>query len=163
MNPRLRRCAGRCRYYRKLDKLVIEYSEQMFAGMTEQEKTGTVQHEMAHAVCFRTNVGDNHDAGWKRVCYEMGGDSERLLRTKAEVKKNLVRRIVLTDTVNSYNLMVRTKMQAERLLAIRRGVVSLGCIVINGNDKTYKWETARSDDIKLVKVLKESAGWKLIA
>lgn len=163
MNPRLRKAAGRCIFYRKLDKLVLEYSSSMFAGMTEQEKTGTVQHELAHAVCFRTGAGENHDRGWKKVCYDMGGDGERLLRTAAVTKKNLVKRIVLTDTANNHNLMIRTKVQAERLTCIRREVMRLGCIQMDYNTKTYKWLSFINDDIAAIKVLKESMGWKLIA
>lgn len=163
MNPRLRRAAGRCIFWRKSGRLVIDFSESMFAGMTEQEKTGTVQHELAHAVCFRLGVGDNHDLGWKKVCYDMGGDGERLLRTKAVIKKNLVRRVVLTDTANEYNLLVRTKVQAGRLMSVRPNVKRLGSIVIDGNAKTYKWVDALTPDIAAIKVLKESTGWKLIA
>lgn len=163
MSHRLRRAAGRCMFFRKLDKFRVEFSESMFAGMTEQEKTGTVQHELAHVVAFRLNAGENHDRNWKRLCYQMGGDGERLLRTKAVTKKNLVRRVVLTDTANEYNLLVRTKVQAGRLMAVRPNVKRLGSIVIDGNAKTYKWVDALTPDITAIKVLKESLGWKLIA
>lgn len=163
MNPRLRKAAGRCIFWRYRDKMVLEFSESMFAGMTEQEKTGTVQHEMAHAVCFRTGAGDNHDRGWKRVCAEMGGDGERLLRTAAVTKKNMVKRIVLSDTANNHHLMIRTKVQAQRLTTIRCTVVRLGCIQMDMNTKTYKWLSFIHKDIADIKVLKESMGWKLIA
>lgn len=163
MSHRLRRAAGRCMFFRKLDKFRVEFSESMFAGMTEQEKTGTVQHELAHVVAFRLNAGENHDRNWKRLCYQMGGDGERLLRTAAVTKKNLIKRIVLTDTADNHNLMIRTKMQAERLTCIRRSVVRLGCIQMDQNTKTYKWVSVINNDIKAIKVLKESTGWKLIA
>lgn len=163
MNPRLRKAAGRCIYYRKLDRLVVEFSEPMYAGMTEMEKTGTVQHELAHAVAFRTGAGDNHDAGWKRICYQMGGDGERLLNTKAVTQKNLVKRVVLTDKTNNYNLLVRTKMQAEKILRFRANLMSLGTITVDPTNKTYRWATAISPEIKKIPVLKEDAGWKMIA
>lgn len=163
MSHRLRRAAGRCMFFRKLDKFRVEFSESMFAGMTEQEKTGTVQHELVHVVAFRLNAGENHDRNWKRLCYQMGGDGERLLRTAAVTKKNLIKRIVLTDTADNHNLMIRTKMQAERLTCIRRSVVRLGCIQMDQNTKTYKWVSVINNDIKAIKVLKESTGWKLIA
>jgi predicted SprT family Zn-dependent metalloprotease len=163
MNHRLRRAAGRCIFYRKLNKLALEFSEPMFAGMTEMEKTGTVQHELAHAVCFRTGAGDDHNAGWKRVCREMGGDGERLLSTKAVTQKNLVKRVVLTDRNNSYNLMVRTKMQAEKLLTYKANLTSLGTILVDPTNKTYRWATAISQEIRKIPVLRQDAGWKLIA
>jgi predicted SprT family Zn-dependent metalloprotease len=38
----------------------------------------TVPHEIAHLACFmRPELGDNHDAGWKRICRELGGSGER--------------------------------------------------------------------------------------
>jgi predicted SprT family Zn-dependent metalloprotease len=38
----------------------------------------TVPHEIAHLTCFmRPELGSNHDAGWKRVCRELGGSGER--------------------------------------------------------------------------------------
>jgi predicted SprT family Zn-dependent metalloprotease len=162
MSHRLRRAAGRCMFFRKLDKFRVEFSESMFAGMTEQEKTGTVQHELAHVVAFRLNAGENHDGNWKRLCYDMGGDGERLLRTKAEVQKNVVKRVVLADKANAYSLMIRTKMQAERLTCVRPEVVRLGSIAINYNDKTYRWASVINQDVLTIKVLKESLGWKLV-
>lgn len=38
----------------------------------------TVPHEIAHLVCFENpQFGDNHNAGWKRVCRALGGNGER--------------------------------------------------------------------------------------
>lgn len=163
MNPRLRRAAGRCIFYRKLDRLVVEFSEPMFAGMTEMEKTGTVQHELAHAVAFRTVAGKDHDWGWKKLCRDMGGDGERLLRTQAVTQKNLVKRFVLADKDKNYELHVRTKMQAEKLLTYKANLMCLGTIEVDQTSKTYKWATAISHEIKKIPVLREDAGWKLIA
>ena len=163
MSHRLRRAAGRCMFFRKLDKFRVEFSEQMFAGMTEQEKTGTVQHELAHVVAFRLNVAANHDRNWKRLCCDFGGDGERLLSTKAVVKKNVIKRVVLADTANNHNLMIRTKKQAEKLLTWKREVAYLGVIAMDANAMTYRWASVMHNDLKTIKVLKESMGWKLIA
>lgn len=38
----------------------------------------TVPHEIAHIVCFMNpRLGSNHDAGWARVCRQLGGNGER--------------------------------------------------------------------------------------
>lgn len=38
----------------------------------------TVPHEIAHIVCFMNpRLGSNHDAGWARVCRQLGGNAER--------------------------------------------------------------------------------------
>jgi predicted SprT family Zn-dependent metalloprotease len=163
MSHRLKRCAGRVKHWRVTGKLLVEFSESMFANMTEMEKTETVAHELAHCVCFRNPMlGSNHDRGWKAVCRDMGGDGSRLLVTHAPVQKNVVKRVVLADKANAYSLMIRTKMQAERLTCVRPEVVRLGSIAINYNDKTYRWASVVNQDVLTIKVLKESLGWKLV-
>jgi len=38
----------------------------------------TVPHEIAHSVCQAfPHLGDNHDAGWKRICIMLGGNGSR--------------------------------------------------------------------------------------
>jgi predicted SprT family Zn-dependent metalloprotease len=38
----------------------------------------TVPHEVAHSFCqFQPRLGRNHDAGWARVCRDLGGNGER--------------------------------------------------------------------------------------
>ncbi len=38
----------------------------------------TVPHEVAHSFCqFNPRLGRRHDAGWKQVCFQLGGSSER--------------------------------------------------------------------------------------
>lgn len=38
----------------------------------------TVPHEIAHIVCFmKSSLGSNHDAGWARVCRQLGGTGGR--------------------------------------------------------------------------------------
>ena len=162
VNYRTRRVGGRCAYYRQIDKLRVEVSDHLFANMTEMERTETVQHELAHAVCFRLGVGDNHDAGWKSVCRDMGGDGERTFTTKAVSKRNVIKRVVLADTANAYNLMIATMMKAARIQMVNAKIVPLGSIAINHNDKTYRWASVVNQDVKKIKVLKESAGWKLV-
>lgn len=41
----------------------------------------TVPHEFAHVVCFMNpSLGKNHDAGWARVCQNLGGSGARTHR-----------------------------------------------------------------------------------
>lgn len=43
----------------------------------EDMRNHTVPHEVAHLVCWvRPDLGRNHDAGWRRVCIELGGNGE---------------------------------------------------------------------------------------
>ena len=38
----------------------------------------TVPHEVAHIVCYmRPELGNSHDAGWRRVCQALGGSGKR--------------------------------------------------------------------------------------
>lgn len=45
----------------------------------EQIINDTIQHEVAHLVCFvRRELGEGHNEGWKAVCKALGGTGERL-------------------------------------------------------------------------------------
>lgn len=49
---------------------VVKYNDDMFFD--------TIPHEVAHLVCFnQKHLGSGHDAGWKRVCRDLGGDDSR--------------------------------------------------------------------------------------
>lgn len=44
----------------------------------DQIMTDTIPHEIAHLVCsVDPTLGDNHNAGWKRVCQSLGGTGNR--------------------------------------------------------------------------------------
>jgi len=164
MSHRMHRMAGRVKFYRNQDRMVIEFSESLFANMTEQEKTGTVAHELAHAINFRLpETGDNHNAGWKYLCKDLGGDGTRLLETHAKVKRNVVKRVVLADQDKNCAMTLTTARRAERLMVSHARMIRLGCLAMDWNDKTYKWASWINDDLRVVAVLKESAGWKLVS
>lgn len=50
----------------------------------------TIPHEVAHLVCFyNPSLGKNHDAGWQRVCKDLGGSGSRTHELKLTPARNL--------------------------------------------------------------------------
>lgn len=50
----------------------------------------TVPHEIAHIVCFmKPEFGRNHDNGWKRVCYSLGGSAKRCHKEEVVYAKGI--------------------------------------------------------------------------
>lgn len=162
MSSRFRIRAGQVKFWRLKNRMLVEFSEVLFAGMTEQEKYDVVAHELAHVVCFRNpEMGDNHDAGWKAVCRDMGGDGERLSEATTKLKRNIVRRVVLTDVDKHYAITITTARRASRIMAARPRCVRLGSIALDWNNKTYRWDKVVNMDCRTLAVLK--GDWKLVS
>lgn len=140
MSNRLRRCAGICRYWRLKDILRVEFSAPLFASISEMDKTDTVIHELAHAVCMRLGLDKGHGYEFKRVCKAMGGSGERCIKLEAGVvKRNLVRRWVMVRKSDTSKLHMRTKRQAGDFQDTFTDACCLGVIQVDQNDKTVKW------------------------
>lgn len=154
MSTRLRRCAGRCIYWRHKDILKVEFSEALFNSIPEMEKTDTVIHELAHAICMRLSLDRGHGANFKRVCRLMGGSGDRCLKTEVGVvKRNLVKRWVLTRKVSPDKLFIRTRKDADRLPYVYPDVVLLGVIQVDQNEKKIKWVSVCAESIRTVNPL----------
>jgi len=154
MSTRFRRVAGMCRYWRVTDELRVELSEDLFGKMSEMDKTDTVVHELAHAVCFRTGLGKGHDSGFKRICKLMGGNGERLLKLEpGVVKRNLVKRWVLVKQSEPSKLHLHTHNAAENFKRVVTGALLLGVIQVDLNSKQVKWLSAVTADIRAMNPL----------
>jgi hypothetical protein len=154
MSKRLRRCAGRCSYWRHKDILKVEFSEDMFNNLPEMEKTDTVIHELAHAVCMRLTLDKGHGREFKRVCRLMGGSGDRVLKVEGgQIKRNLVKRWVLTRRISPEKLFIRTRKDADRLPYVYPDVVLLGVIQVDQNEKKIKWVSVCADAIRTVNPL----------
>lgn len=155
MSTRLRRCAGRCAYWRRTDELKIEFSAALFESIPEMEKTDTVIHELAHAICFRLKLDRGHGSEFKRVCRLMGGTGERCLKLEVGVvKRNLVKRWVMVRPATPDKLFIRTRKQADNLTVIYRDAVLLGVIQVDQNEKRVKWVSVKADDLRTINPLK---------
>lgn len=67
------RCAGQA-ILRKGQTAMRFNSDMLDREAFDHVLNDTVPHEVAHLVCFlRPELGRNHDAGWQRVCRELGG------------------------------------------------------------------------------------------
>lgn len=162
MSKRLRRCAGRCCYWRAKDELKVEFSTSLFESMPEMEKTDTVIHELAHAICFRLSLDRGHGYEFKRVCRLMGGTGERCLKLEVgAVKRNLVKRWVLVRESNPNTLFIRTRKDADNLPYVYRDIVLLGVIQVDQNEKRVKWLSVKADDLRTINPLND--GYTLVA
>ena len=162
MSSRLHRSIGLCKYFRHARKIVIEFSSDAFEKITDAEKDLIVAHEMAHAVCFISQVGKSHDQGWKDICAQMGGDSKRLFEGEVAVKRNLIKRVVLMIPSQNNKIIVTTPIRQKKWYgAYGESIAYVGTIVVDGNTNTYRWGHAISEKCKVLEVLSEK--WKLIA
>lgn len=56
----------------------MRFNADMVQRDTVEMVDETVPHEIAHIVCFMNpKLGSNHDAGWARVCRQLGGNGSR--------------------------------------------------------------------------------------
>lgn len=141
MSNHQKRSIGLCKFQRSTGCITLSFSASAFASATEAERQGVVSHEMAHAVCFRLDCGDSHDARWANICKQMGGDGERFFKGNVTVKRNLVKRWICakSDGNPAGKSYMRTKRQATNFMRVYPDGVTLGVISIDANSKTYKW------------------------
>lgn len=72
------RNSGQARYDSFTGKLTLRLNSQLFTPEYSDELKNTIAHEVAHLVCYiYPRLGKNHDAGWRRVCIQLGGDGSR--------------------------------------------------------------------------------------
>lgn len=70
------RCAGQARH--RAGVYELRFNPEAILNHNEDMTKDTIPHEVAHLVCFaRRELGNGHDAGWKRVCRQLGGDDSR--------------------------------------------------------------------------------------
>jgi predicted SprT family Zn-dependent metalloprotease len=77
----------------------------------------TIPHEIAHVVCYMNpSLGDNHNAGWRRVCQALGGKGARCHEQE-----------VVFANGNTYTYITTTghkvNMSQQRHRKIQQGVV----------------------------------------
>lgn len=81
-------CAGQAR--RNGSQYELRFNPEAIIEYNEDMTKDVIPHEVAHLVCFaRRDLGKDHDAGWKRVCRQLGGDDSRthdMTLTKAKHK-----------------------------------------------------------------------------
>lgn len=72
-------------------KYRLRFNLEAIEKHNEEMTKDTIPHEVAHLVCYaRPELGNGHDAGWKRVCRRLGGDDSRthdMLLTPVRVKE----------------------------------------------------------------------------
>ena len=69
--------AGEARMYPD-GSMTLRFNQRMTVENFSHIHDDTVPHEVAHLVCFANpRLGRKHDAGWKRVCRELGGTGHR--------------------------------------------------------------------------------------
>lgn len=71
------RRGGEARWDRE-EGYTLRLNEQLLQSQYDEERKNTIAHEIAHLVCYAfPALGENHNAGWKRVCIALGGDGKR--------------------------------------------------------------------------------------
>jgi predicted SprT family Zn-dependent metalloprotease len=87
----------------------------------------SVPHEVAHLVCFaRPELGNNHDAGWERVCIKLGGSGKTRHQEKVVYGKGTTYEYTTTSghqvrVGDHYHNMV----QSGTVLGLRNGMGTL--------------------------------------
>jgi len=164
MSSRIRVAAGRCCYLRKADRIRVELCTSIFAKLTDEQRYVIISHEMAHAICFRTNVGKNHDGGWARVDRSMGGTGSRT--HSHDVITNIVKRHILLEAGTGKLAIVKTNIynKFKKAWVINSYSASkyspVGTIECDRNTKTYRWSNIIEGKYKDAEVLAPT--WKMI-
>lgn len=95
LNPRLRRCLGKCFLNRAFVELQpTEDMEQLF---------DTISHEIAHYIAFMEYKDHGHGSWWKYVHKRLGGNSQRVAVGVPYVR-NKVKRVVLERDGKEYKV-----------------------------------------------------------
>ena len=148
MNGRLRRCSGRCHHWPATGRILLEFSVPLFRVLPVEEIRDTVIHELAHAICMRNKTDKGHGAAFKRMCRLMGGSGERCLDVAdGMVKRNLIKRWVLTKRSDPSKLFIRTRKAADDFPYAHKDALLLGVIQVDTNKKTVKWLTVCHPDV----------------
>lgn len=70
----------------------LQFNAEAVEKYTEEMVTDTIAHEIAHIICYvRPQLGNGHDAGWKRVCRSLGGDDSRTHHMKLSPGKTVTK------------------------------------------------------------------------
>lgn len=92
----------------------------------------TVPHEVAHFVCQAfPQFGKNHNAGWKKVCADLGGNSKRCY-SKEDAPEAYAAQRPYTYTTNLGKLVAVTKaihrkVQFQRAIYTYKGLGTINC------------------------------------
>jgi len=103
LNHRMRvvGATARWKYIRITDALFdmsIDFNVDVFSRMPSYEQYNTTTHEIAHLIDMSYyRVSSNHGYRWQSIDIAMGGSGERC--HKMDVKRNIVKRLVVEDTV----------------------------------------------------------------
>ena len=123
LNPRLRRCLGKC----FLNRAFIELQptndmEQLY---------DTISHEIAHYIAFKEYKDHGHGMMWKMVHKHLGGNSQRTAKG-IDYKMNKVKRVVLERNGKEYKVTQQYfKKNNFRLLSLGYSVKQV--IVLDRN------------------------------
>lgn len=116
------RCAGMAQWRFDRRTGAVDHLELRFNVTMINDKgfdhvlNDTVPHEVAHIVCaVNPKLGRNHDAGWRRVCMELGGGGKR---THSEEVLYAKGRTYAYTTTNGAVITVSEQRHAK----IQRGV-----------------------------------------
>ena len=101
----------------------MRFNADMVQRDTVEMVDETVPHEIAHIVCFMNpKLGSNHDAGWARVCRQLGGNGSRTHDMPVVYGKGNTYEYITTNG-NTIRLSERhhATVQRGRSLLLKRG------------------------------------------
>jgi hypothetical protein len=163
MNSRFKTVLGICRYRYADRSCLIEFSEELFAKLTDEQRYLTVAHEIAHGICFLRGLDDGHGSTWKRICVIMGGTGERCSNLGVAVR-NLINRVVMRCRLDG-KMYVITKQNYDKLSSHTLGLYSyVGVISLDRNNFSYRWVSLDMPMYRDERIgaLKDSR-WKMVA
>ena len=103
----------------------------------------TVPHEIAHLVCYENpRFGDNHNAGWRRVCKQLGGTGERCHREEVSYANGLSYQYVTSNG----RTVVLSQIRHNK---IQKGVVYRFKYGWGHIDRNSKWQVVGKNSARI--------------
>lgn len=162
----MRTTGGICRFFPRDNKCVIGLNKQLFETLSDDERFEIVAHEMGHAVCMLTGLlKAGHGYEWEHANRLLGGHPKRC--HNHDVKHNIVRRFVVLDIAKNALTIFKPALYKKLQWLWTTGhdtgkkFSPIGCVAVDRNTRTYRWETCKATAWKDSKFLKGE--WKMVA
>lgn len=131
------------------DRFLIDFNIDLLESDLDFESTITeaVPHEVAHIVCMANpSFGKDHDAGWKKVCVELGGSgSLELVTHKTSVYYEYISTEgIVVHTCRAIYKRVETGENFKVHDLLGGGLVTKDCkasVLLHMNDKVFRLDT----------------------
>jgi len=161
----MRTTGGICRFSPSAGRCLIGLNKKLFETLDDDARFEVVAHEMGHAVCALSGKIQGHNYEWECAVRLLGGHPKRC--HNHEVKHNLVRRFVVLDIAKNDITVFKPALYKKLKWLWTTGhptgatFAPVGCVAVDRNTRTYRWEACQNPAWKDKKFLK--GDWKMVA